>query len=147
MLEELPKDWRAVKLSKNFTIGECYRSKGHPKLGGEMYPIGEEVDDLIVLFQTIVQPIRDHYGPTIVTSGVRHSALNKAVGGAINSQHCRGKAVDIKCLKVRDMMVVYQWITHDRKWPGECFYYTVRGHVHVGLPEFGVKADHAILNK
>ncbi len=33
----------------------------------------------------------------IITSGYRSEALNEAVGGSKNSQHCKGEAVDFIC--------------------------------------------------
>ena len=35
--------------------------------------------------------------PMEITSGYRSVALNTAVGGSINSQHCRGEAADFIC--------------------------------------------------
>lgn len=43
-----------------------------------------------------VQAIRDKYGATSITSGLRCSKHNNAVGGASNSRHKSGKALDIK---------------------------------------------------
>lgn len=44
-----------------------------------------------------MQPVRDHFGPTVINSGYRGPDLNYAVGGSSRSQHCRGQAVDIEC--------------------------------------------------
>jgi hypothetical protein len=33
----------------------------------------------------------------VINSGYRGPALNEAVGGSSNSQHCKGEAVDIEC--------------------------------------------------
>ena len=43
----------------------------------------------------ILQKIRDKYGVTIVTSGVRCPTHNRNVGGVGNSRHVNGKAADI----------------------------------------------------
>ena len=43
-----------------------------------------------------VQKMRDKFGPTTITSPLRCSKHNKAVGGVSNSRHKYGKAVDIK---------------------------------------------------
>lgn len=42
-----------------------------------------------------VQRLLGH--PLRINSGYRCAALNEAVGGAPNSQHCRGEAVDFHC--------------------------------------------------
>ena len=42
-----------------------------------------------------MQPIRDVIAkPMIISSGYRSKALNKKVGGSVNSQHLSGQAVD-----------------------------------------------------
>lgn len=45
----------------------------------------------------VLQAVRDHFGaPVVITSGYRTAAHNKAVGGAPYSQHCYGRAADIR---------------------------------------------------
>lgn len=51
--------------------------------------------NLSALIRYIVNPIFDHYPTACVTSGFRCPALNKEIGGARNSQHTKGQAVDI----------------------------------------------------
>ena len=46
---------------------------------------------------TLLQKIRDHFGKSVtITSAYRTAAHNKAVKGATYSQHCYGKAADIR---------------------------------------------------
>ncbi|ORX64927.1 hypothetical protein BCR32DRAFT_272903 [Anaeromyces robustus] len=55
--------------------------------------IRAKLESLIV---NCLDPIREIFGkPIIVTSGYRCEALNKAVGGATNSQHKKGEAADL----------------------------------------------------
>ena len=45
----------------------------------------------------VLQSIRDHFGkPVTVTSGYRTPAYNRKAGGAAYSQHCYGRAADIR---------------------------------------------------
>ena len=45
----------------------------------------------------VLQAIRDHFGaPVVITSGSRTAAHNRAVGGAVYSQHQYGRAADIR---------------------------------------------------
>ena len=45
----------------------------------------------------VLQNIRDHFGkPVVITSAYRTAVHNKAVGGAAYSQHCYGRAADIR---------------------------------------------------
>lgn len=49
---------------------------------------------LIALCASCLDPIRDYFGPVSLNSGYRSPALNKAVGGALKSQHMVGEAAD-----------------------------------------------------
>lgn len=45
----------------------------------------------------LLQNIRSHFGrPVNISSGFRTAAHNRAVGGAAYSQHCYGRAADIR---------------------------------------------------
>ena len=48
------------------------------------------------MFEKVVQPVREHFGPTVINSGYRGPELNAAVGGSTKSQHCKGQAADIE---------------------------------------------------
>ena len=85
-----------MKLSKNFTLEEFTKSQTATRLGIDNIPDGEHLEAAKLLFENIVQPIRDVFGPTIINSGYRGPELNKAVGGSSKSQHCNGEAVDIE---------------------------------------------------
>lgn len=85
------------KLSKNFTYEELVNSATATRLKINNTPNKEQHDSLKKLAETVLQPIRDKYGkPLIVSSGFRCEKLNKAVGGAKTSQHCKGEAADIR---------------------------------------------------
>ena len=76
-------------LSPNFTGGEFACRDGSD-------PIFID-SDLVALLQAI----RDHFGkPVAITSGWRTAAHNAAVGGARFSQHCYGRAADIRVKEV-----------------------------------------------
>lgn len=86
-----------MKLSKNFTLSEFTKSQTALRQGIDNTPQGEHLDAAKELFENVVQPVRDHFGVTVINSGYRGPALNEAVGGSSNSQHCKGQAVDIEC--------------------------------------------------
>ena len=78
------KDGNAL-LSRSFRVREFACRDGSDPLF---------VDSALV---QLLQSIRDHFGaPVVITSGYRTAAHNKAVGGALYSQHCYGRAADIR---------------------------------------------------
>tara|TARA_R110000803_G_scaffold8033_4_gene25876 strand:- start:2719 stop:3183 length:465 start_codon:yes stop_codon:yes gene_type:complete len=86
-----------VKLSENFSLQEYTKSQTATRQGLDNTPSEEHMASAEALFQNVVQPVRDNFGVTVINSGYRGPALNEAVGGSSNSQHCKGEAVDIEC--------------------------------------------------
>ena len=86
-----------VRLSKNFTIQEYIKSQTALRQGIDNTPTEEHMGNATALFRNVVQKVRDQFGVTVINSGYRGEALNKAVGGSSRSQHCKGEAVDIEC--------------------------------------------------
>ncbi|MFI3263340.1 MAG: D-Ala-D-Ala carboxypeptidase family metallohydrolase [Rikenellaceae bacterium] len=79
-----------------FTIKELSRSNVAAKQGIDNTPIGEIKDNLEVMINKLLDPVRVKWGsPITVNSGYRSLELNKAVGGVATSQHTKGQAVDI----------------------------------------------------
>lgn len=85
-----------MRLSKNFTMAEFTKSQTAERKGIDNTPEGEHLEAAQALFENVVQPVRDHFGPTVINSGYRSPALNEAVGGSSTSQHCKGQAADIE---------------------------------------------------
>lgn len=85
-----------MKLSNNFTLAELSNSSTAKRLGIDNTPNEQAIKNLKLLAENILQPIREHFDTTIhISSGFRSIALNKKIGGASNSQHTTGQAVDI----------------------------------------------------
>lgn len=79
-----------------FTIEELTRSDTARLRGIDNAPPEDVKKNLTALVDNILDPLREAYGrPIRVNSGYRCPALNKAVGGAITSDHLTGKAADI----------------------------------------------------
>ena len=86
-----------MQLSKNFYLSEFITSQTAERLGIDNTPSDIIIANLTSLAKTVLQPLRDHYGcPVVISSGYRCPKLNKAIGGAVSSQHMKGEAVDIK---------------------------------------------------
>jgi zinc D-Ala-D-Ala carboxypeptidase len=85
-----------MKISKDLTLAEVSKSNTAIKLGIDNEPKGEHLNNMIHTANAIFQPMRDHFGkPIFVSSGYRSLELNKAIGGASTSQHCKGEALDL----------------------------------------------------
>ena len=129
-----------VTLSKNFTLTEFTKSQTALRLGIDNTPSEEHLAAAKLLFENVVQPVRDHFGPTVINSGYRGPSLNEAIGGAATSQHCRGEAVDIECPGVPNHEVA-EWIQNNLEYDQLILeFYTLgipdSGWVHVSyIPE------------
>ena len=81
-------------LSPNFTLGELTKSGSHP----EVYniPSHEAIANLANLSKWL-EVLRERAGtPIVINSGYRSPQLNRKIGGAPNSNHLTGCAVDIR---------------------------------------------------
>ena len=59
-------------------------------------PNDEQLDAMKAVATNIFERVRSHFGkPIRINSFFRSGALNKAVGGSITSQHCKGEAIDV----------------------------------------------------
>ena len=86
-----------MKLSENFSLQEFTKSQTATRQGLDNTPNDQHLASATALFENVVQKVRDNFGVTVINSGYRGPALNTAVGGSSNSQHCKGEAVDIEC--------------------------------------------------
>ena len=88
-------------LSKSFTLNELTKSQEATRLGIENIPNEEHIENLKILCEKILQPLRDYYGmPVSVSSGYRSVALCEAVGSSAKSQHTKGQAADFEIFGV-----------------------------------------------
>lgn len=84
---------------KYFTYNEMTASATAKRLGIPNVPTWREAENLRLLVENVLDPLREAWGaPIIVTSGYRSKLLNETVGGAANSQHTTGMAADIRTL-------------------------------------------------
>lgn len=81
-----------MQLSTNFSLEELTKTN----LNLPNIPSEKEITNLKELVTNVLQPVRDLLGsPICVNSGFRSRLLNKSMGGAVNSQHCKGEAADL----------------------------------------------------
>ena len=98
-----------MRLSKNFTLAEYTKSQTALRNHIDNTPNEQHLEAAKELFDKVVQPVRDRFGPTVINSGYRGPELNERVGGSPSSQHCLGEAVDIECPGVANYDVA-MWI-------------------------------------
>lgn len=85
-----------MNLTRNITLEELTTSQTATRLKINNTPTPEIIENLKVVAAQ-VQKVRDHFGkPLIISSGYRSEKLNSAIGGARNSQHTKGEAIDIQ---------------------------------------------------
>lgn len=83
-------------MAKYFTIGELCKSDVAVEKRITNTPDNTTIERMNALMEECLDKVREMWGKPIgVNSGYRSYELNKAVGGAKNSQHLRGEAADI----------------------------------------------------
>jgi len=86
-----------MNLSANFTLKELTKSDTATRLGLDNTPNDEALENLKLLCEKVLQPVRDHFGKSVtVNSGYRSPESNAAVGGSKTSDHCKGQACDLE---------------------------------------------------
>ena len=86
-----------MNLSANFTLKELTKSDTATRLGLDNTPDEATIENLKLLCQEVLQPVREHFGKSVtVNSGYRSPESNAAVGGSKTSDHCKGQAADIE---------------------------------------------------
>ena len=79
----------SAMLTKNFALDEFECHDGVPVPTALLANVQELARNLQVLRDEVGRPVK-------ITSGYRHEAYNRKIGGAKNSQHVYAKAADIQ---------------------------------------------------
>ena len=86
-----------MKLSKNFSLAEMTKSQIATRMGLDNNPSEDEVENLRLLCERVLQPIRDHFNHIVtISSGYRNVVLSVKIGSSSKSQHCSGEAADFE---------------------------------------------------
>ena len=86
-----------MKLSKNFSLDEMTKSQTAIRMGLANNPSEGEVENLRLLCERVLQPVRAHFNHTVpISSGYRNEILSQKIGSSRNSQHCKGEAADFE---------------------------------------------------
>ena len=119
---------KEIKLTPHFTLGELTKTKYVTEDGNIPSRVvienlirvcGNWLEDLRYSYNTLycLQPGEDYetsknVEPIIINSGYRSPAVNQLAGGATNSNHLTGCAVDIRCAG-KEQMIRYAAILLD----------------------------------
>lgn len=101
----------SIGLSKNFTLEEMLYSSTAEKRGirNKIHDTDMVIPNLEKLCKKVLQPIRDKFGPIIVTSGYSNVALSFALGRKLTSEHYLGRAADIVSRRVSNYNIA-KWV-------------------------------------
>jgi hypothetical protein len=93
-----------TRLSTHFSLKELTRSQTAERKRIQNKPNDEEIDNLRLLCEKILEPVREYYGIAFSpSSGFRSFELNEAIGSSSKSQHTTGQAVDFEIPGVPNM--------------------------------------------
>ena len=90
-----------MKLTANFSLLELTKSQTAERKGIDNTPSPEHQENLKLLCESVLQPVRDHFGKVVtISSGYRSPELCTAIGSKITSQHAKGQAADFEIFGV-----------------------------------------------
>ena len=99
-----------MKLSNNFSLKEMVKSQTAERKGINNNPSEDHMNNLKLLCEKIMQPVRDHFGKVVsVSSGYRSIELCEAIGSSKTSQHAKGQAADFEIFDISNQELVI-WI-------------------------------------
>ena len=105
-----------MQLSNNFSLAELTKSQTATRKGIDNTPSDTHIQNLIHLAESVLQPVREHFGkPVMISSGYRSPALCEAIGSSTKSQHARGEAADFEIHGV-DNKELATWISKNTEF-------------------------------
>lgn len=124
-----------MQLSKDFYLSEFIKSQTAERFGLDNTPNQTVINNLKLLTDKVLQPIRDHFKkPVIISSGYRSLSVNNAVGSSKTSQHILGQAADFEIPSI-DNFELALWIKDNLNYDQLILEFYTGGNsgwVHVG---------------
>jgi hypothetical protein len=84
-----------MKISKYLFLSDATKSQTAIRKGIKNEPESIEIQENIIRTAELFDKVKEIFPSAVVSSFYRNSKLNKAIGGAKNSQHMKGEAIDI----------------------------------------------------
>jgi hypothetical protein len=99
-----------MKISENFTLEELIKSQEAIRQGLSNIPNEEQINNLKLLCENILEPVRLFFNkPVSISSGYRSAELCLKIGSSNTSQHTKGQAADFEIFGVPNKEVS-DWI-------------------------------------
>ena len=97
-------------ISNHITLEEATLSHTGLRLGIKNIPSADELRAMVTVANSCFEPLRNWYNkPIKINSFFRNAELNKAVGGATNSQHSKGEAIDMSAGSKEENKKLFDW--------------------------------------
>lgn len=155
-----------IQLSPHFRLSEFLRSETAARRGIDNTPSIDVISNLQQLCIHVLEPLRAYINSAdaavtssprsggqrggIISSGYRSPALNKAVGGSLNSQHMKGEAADLRIPNEAEGKEWFKWLMdncpfHQLIWEKDSPQST-HHWIHVAYKQSGKNAQQVIEN-
>ena len=126
MNNQMSKHFTFIEMTE--TLHEDLQEKNRKAVTPELYEAGER------LCEDLLEPIREHFKkPITISSGFRCPELNKAIGGAAKSQHCKFEAADFVVDGV-NLLSIFDYITRSDLRFGQVILEPSWIHISLGYP-------------
>ena len=127
-----------IQLTAHFNLSEFIVSAERPDLAALISVSDVQRERMRCIAAYTLEPVRRHFGPVIILSGIRSPELNEAIGGSRNSDHmyrANSGAVDFTVPGVSDMRDVFDWIRLNAPVFKQCIIYPTRRFIHISCPD------------
>ena len=131
----------SIQLTPHFTLGELCNTSNEQYKKLNLLKAQEQMGKMYML-AGFAERVREIVGkPLIITSGYRCPELNKAIGGALTSQHIFCEAIDFVVKGMRPEDIFNRIVTSDLKYNQIIIERNTKGSqwVHISIGAFKQK--------